>query len=117
MHVLALQTSSVFPYFAIVSNTDIDTGTESVDTFADTVADGCTWQYVVKKSTNLRSGTIKAVWEAAGNTVQYAESSTPDLGDTSDLTFTVDINSNSVRLLATAASDNWSVKAIRFMTT
>ena len=94
-------------------NTDIDTGTETVDTFADTDADACHWHYVVKKGTNLRTGIIMGVWEATGDTVEYNEQTTNDIGDTSDLTFAVDINADQVRLQATTLSDDWSVKVKR----
>ncbi len=101
------------PINIVVDNTDIDTGTENVDTFADTAGDGVVWDYIVKKGTNLRAGTIIACWNATGDTVEYNETSTEDIGDTSDLTLTVDIDSNNVRLRGTAASDDWSVKVVR----
>lgn len=96
-------------------NTDIDTGTETVDSFADTLGDGAVWHYVVKKGANLRAGTITVCWDVTGNTVQYNEVYTNDIGDTSDLTFAVDISGDNVRLRATAASDNWEVRVIRFL--
>ena len=94
-------------------NIDIDTGTETVDTFADTVGDAVKWNYVVKNGVNLRAGTIVGVWEATGNTTEYTETSTNDIGDTSQLTFAVDISGDQVRLQATATSDNWEVRVIR----
>jgi len=96
-----------------VANTDVDTGTETVDTFPDTDGDGAEWLYVIKKAANIRTGHMLAAWDSSGDTVAYVEDSTEDVGDTSDLALTVDINSNNVRFLATAASDNWSVKAFR----
>lgn len=93
-------------------NTDIDTGTETVDTFADTIGDGVVWDFVVKNGTNLRCGQMYACWDSSDN-VEYTEVSTQDLGDTSGLTLAVDIDTNMVRLRATAGSDNWSVKVIR----
>jgi len=98
-----------------VSNTDVDTGTETVDTFADTAADGAKWNYSVKKGANYRTGTMIAAWDAAGNTVAYSEDSTEDVGATIDMALTVDINSDMVRFLATAASDDWSVTASRML--
>jgi len=94
-------------------NIDIDTGTETVDTFADTIGDAVKWNYVVKNGVNLRAGTIVGVWEATGNTTEYTETSTNDIGDTSQLTFAVDISGDQVRLQATATSDNWEVRVIR----
>lgn len=95
------------------SNTDIDTGTETVDSFPDTDADAVWWDYVVKKTTSLRAGILFATWDAAGNTIEYTANETADIGDTSDLVLSVDISSDTVRLRATAASDDWSVKVYR----
>ena len=100
---------------AVVSNTDIDTGTETVDSFADTIGDGAMWFYVVKKSTAIRTGIIMTAWNVTGDTTEYTETSTLDIGDTSDLTLAVDIDSNNVRLRATAGSDDWIVRAQRMV--
>ena len=100
---------------SVASNIDIDTGTETVDSFADTIGDGAIWFYVVKKSTNLRTGIVMAAWEATGNTVEYTGSRTLDIGDTSDLALAVDIDSDTVRLRATAASDDWEVRVQRMV--
>ncbi len=97
-----------------IANVDVDTGTETVDTFADTKGDGVVWHVVVKKTTNLRTATVMACWDSANN-VEYTETATNDLGDTTGLTLAVDISANNVRLRATATSDNWTVKAIRML--
>jgi len=44
--------------------------------------------------------------------VEFTETSTQDLGDTSDVTLSVDISGGSMRLRATTTSDNWSVKSL-----
>ncbi len=98
-----------------VSNIDIDTGTETVDSFADTIGDGAMWFFVVKKATALRSGMLTAVWNAAGDAVEYTQQSTTDIGDTSDLVLSVDISADNVRLRAAAASDNWIVRSQRMV--
>jgi hypothetical protein len=99
--------------FVTIENTDIDIGTETVDTFSDTTGDSAVWDFVVKSGTNLRAGTLIAVWEATGDTVEYTEYSTKDIGNTNPLILSVDIDSDNVRLRATATTDNWSVKARR----
>jgi hypothetical protein len=97
----------------VYENTDIDIGTEAIDSFADTSGRAVFWDYVVYKSANLRAGRVVACWDAASNAITYSETCTTDVGTTTDLTLSVDINSNNVRLLATAASDNWAVKVSR----
>jgi len=107
---------SLLGFMVPASNTDIDTGTETVDSFADTLGEGAMWFYVVVDNDsvlNRRAGMIIAAWDATNDTIEYTETSTLDVGDTSDLTLSVDIDSNTVRLRATAASDNWTVRCQR----
>jgi len=104
--------------FTIASNIDIDIGTETVDSFADTLGEGVVWFYVVidnDSALNRRTGQIMAAWDATNDTIEYTEVSTLDVGDTSDLTLAVDIDTNTVRLRATAGSDNWTVRSQRMV--
>ena len=93
----------------LTSNTDVDTGIETVMS-VDDASIGVFFDYVVSNGTNLRAGTITSVHD--GTNVEYAETSTADLGDTNDLTLSVDISAGNVRLRATAKSNNWSVKVL-----
>ena len=68
------------------------------------------FDYVVYKSTNIRAGTITACND--GTNVSFAETSTTDLGDTSDVTFAVDIDGTQMRLRATTTSSTWTIKTI-----
>ena len=101
--------------FTEVENTDVDTGTETIDSFADTLGDSVFWFYKVKKGTSVRTGIVMAGWDAAGDTIAFTETSTNDVNDTSDLVLAVDIDTNLVRLRATAGSDDWIVKANRMV--
>ncbi len=65
---------------------------------------------MIKKGTNVRSGTVYACHD--GTNVEFTETSTNDLGDTSDVTLSVDKTSTKLRLLATVTSDAWSVKSL-----
>ncbi len=57
-----------------------------------------------------------AVWNTAQGTTEFTDTSTNDIGNTTDVTFTVDLLSNTARLKATVVSDNWIVKtAVRAM--
>ena len=67
-------------------------------------------EYVVKNGTNIRTGIIMACHD--GTSTEYSETSTNDLGDTSDLTLRVALSGGNFKLTATAASDNWSVRTI-----
>jgi hypothetical protein len=68
------------------------------------------FDFVIKNGTNLRVGTVFACHD--GTNVVYTETSTNDLGDTSDVTLSVDISGTDMRLRATVTSDDWSVKSL-----
>jgi hypothetical protein len=91
-------------------NTDVDTGTETVATVSSSTYDGAFFDYVIKNGTNLRAGTVTAVHD--GTDVSFTETSTQDLGDTTDIELFVDLSGGNIRLRAEAASDNWTVKTI-----
>jgi len=93
----------------LTSNTDVDTGTETVIS-VDDASIGIFFDYVVSNGTNLRAGTVTAVHD--GTNVEFTETSTADLGNTTDLVLSVDLSGGNVRLRATAASNNWSVKTV-----
>jgi len=98
------------------SNDDIDTGTEVVDSFADTAGDVCFWFVKVKKGANVRAQIFMANWDVTGDTIEYTQGQTTlDVGDTSDLVLSADIDTNNVRLLATAGSDDWEVAVKRMV--
>ncbi len=97
-------------------NTDVDTGTEVVDTFAFSTSSGATWEYTIRNAANTasRTGSITATWLTDGSSVGYgAEITGAQVGDTSDVSLTVDISGSNVRLLATSLSNNWIVEGER----
>ena len=91
-------------------NTDVDTGTETVANVAIATYTAAFFDFVIKKGTNVRSGTVYACHD--GTNVEFTETSTQDLGDTSDVTLSVDISGGNMRLRATTTSDDWSVKSL-----
>jgi len=94
-------------------NTDVDTGAEVVAQVAHATYTAAFFDFVIKKGTNVRSGTVYACHN--GDTtplVEFTETSTQDLGDTSDVVLSVDISGTQMRLLATVTSDDWSVKSL-----
>ena len=91
-------------------NTDVDTGTETIATIAHASYDAAFFDFVIKSGTNLRAGTVFATHD--GTNVEFTETSTNDLGDTSDVTLSVDISGADLRLRATTTSDNWTVKSL-----
>jgi hypothetical protein len=95
------------------SNLDVDIGTEVIATVSTGSYDAAFFDYVVKRGTNYRAGTVMAVWDDTSN-VEFTDTSTNDLGNTSDISFTVDTLLGDVRLKAVATSNSWVIKtAIR----
>ena len=91
-------------------NTDVDTGAEVVAQVSTSTYTAAFFDFVIKKTTNVRSGTVYACHD--GTNVEFTETSTNDLGDTSDVTLSVDKSGTNMRLLATVTSDDWSVKSL-----
>ena len=91
-------------------NTDVDTGTETVANVEIATYTAAFFDFVIKKTTNVRSGTVYACHD--GTNVEFTETSTNDLGDTSDVTLSVDISGTNMRLRATSLSESWSVKSL-----
>ena len=91
-------------------NTDVDIATETVANVPIADYTAAFYDFVIKKGTNVRSGTVYACHD--GTNVEYTETSTNDLGDTSDVTLSVAISGTNMKLLATATSVDWSVKSL-----
>ena len=58
------------------------------------------FDYTVYNGGNARAGTVMAAWN--GSSVKYADSSTPNIGDTNNVTMSVALNGGNVELKATA---------------
>ena len=91
-------------------NTNVDTGAETVASVLIATYTAAFFDFVIKNGTNLRAGTVFACHD--GTNVVYTETSTNDLGDTSDVTLSVDISGTDMRLRATVTSDDWIIKSL-----
>ena len=91
-------------------NLDVDVGTEVIATVSKLDYDAIFFDYVIKNGVNIRVGTV--VCGHDGTNLEFNETSTQDLGDTTNVTLSVDINGNDIRLLATTTSSNWVIKTL-----
>ena len=91
-------------------NTDVDTGAEVVAQVSTSTYTAAFFDFVIKKVGNIRSGTVYACHD--GTNVEFTETSTNDLGDTSDVTLSVDKSGTNLRLIATVTSDDWIIKSL-----
>jgi len=116
-HATTATTANAVAWGNITSKPYIETSAVTSATTTTTVASisGTTYaavffDYVIFKSSNIRAGTVVACGD--GTTVSFTETSTTDLGDTSDVTLAVDLSSSNFRLRATTASSTWNIKAL-----
>jgi len=91
------------------SNSDVS-GLELVANVSLSFYRAAFFDYVIQKEGNVRAGTVFACND--GGSVEYTETSTNDIGDTSDVVLSVDISAGNMRLLADAATSGWSVKSL-----
>jgi hypothetical protein len=71
------------------------------------------FDFVIKNGTNVRAGTVYACHNGASTPlVEFAETSTVDLGDTSDVTLSVAISGNNMFLQAVTTSSTWTIKSL-----
>lgn len=104
--------SNAFNGSQLIKNAKIDATCLTVSSGTSTIFtvsgyDGATFDYVVKNGVNRRAGTIVAIWD--GSNSRFTETTTPDLGDTSNVSFTV---SSAGALNAVVSSGTWTVEAM-----
>jgi hypothetical protein len=58
----------------------------------------------------MRAGTVMVVTN--GTTAEFTETSTLDIGNTSMVILTADINGGNVRLLALSPSGTWTIRTL-----
>jgi hypothetical protein len=66
------------------------------------------FDYAVISGSNSRAGTVMSVWN--GGSVEFTDTSTSDIGNTDQVTMSVDLSGANVRLKSTT-TDAWSVKS------
>jgi hypothetical protein len=102
---------------ASFENTDVDIGTETVDSFIPGARNLAFYVYNVYGSNSgegSRSGMI--IVNIRGGSVDHNEIRSPDVGGiTSPLTFITDISGGQVRLRAVASTNNWIVRGFRII--
>lgn len=71
---------------------------------------GAFYDYTVLSSLGARSGNIISIW--SGTSIQYSETSTTSIGDTSGIIFSVSLSGDSSVLSTSANTNSWTVKTI-----
>jgi hypothetical protein len=103
--------SSILQYS---NNASITSGsTANVASFSTGSYTAGFFDYVATSGTNARAGTVFTVWNA--NNVEFTETSTNDIGSTSNLILSASLSAGAIRLQATSLTGTWSVKTLARM--
>jgi hypothetical protein len=95
------------------SNTDVDPTQETVATISSTLYNSVYFDFTIQDASisNLRVGTIMAVWDVSSN-LNYVELAATSIGDTDEVELSVDVSNGNTRLLANVDSIDWTIKTM-----
>ena len=68
------------------------------------------FEYSIKSGSNARAGTIMAI--QAGSSVNFTETTTTDIGNTTAVSFTVLVSGSNLALTGSSTSGAWTIKTI-----
>ena len=103
--------SSIFQYS---NNAAILSGsTANIASFATSSYMAGFFDYVASSNGNARAGTVFTVWN--GNSLEFTETSTNDIGSTTNLVLSASLLAGAVRLQGTSLSGSWNVKTLTRM--
>ena len=106
-----ISTGSLYTYG---QNTDIDSGSfRTVITVSTSSYRAAFFDYILTSGSNARAGTVFSVWQ--GTSVEYADTSTNDIGNTTGVNLLVSMSGANIGLFASSSNDNWSMKALARM--
>lgn len=97
-------------YVNSATASSLSSGTTVVFSLNNTEGTSFFVDYWIKSSSNLRAGTVIAVWNSTTD-VEYTDISTKDIGDTSAFSFTVSISGTNIILNAVVTSSIWECAA------
>lgn len=98
--------------FTTASNLTVNgPGTIVIASLSTGSYDAAHFDYVIKKGANVRTGTVMTAWQAGTSTIEHTDTSTADLGSTSEVSLNTDILSGNVRLRATLTTTGWTIKS------
>ena len=86
------------------------TGLSTVYSVPMSAYTGAWFEYTVKNTGGARAGQIMSIF--SGNTVNFTETTTTDIGSTSDITFSMSADSTNTLLQVSATTTGWEVKTI-----
>lgn len=86
------------------------TGVSNVYSLPVSAYTGAFFDYTVSNTTGARAGNIMSIF--SGTSVEFTETSTTDIGSTSNIIFTMSSDGSNASLQVSAATTGWEVKTI-----
>jgi hypothetical protein len=86
------------------------TGLSTVYSLPMSAYTGAFFDYTVTNTGGARAGNIMSIF--SGNTVEFEDAPTNDIGSTSGITFTMSADSTNALLQVSATTTGWEVKTI-----
>lgn len=105
-----LMGSYLAPSLNTTVRSTVNSGSTTLYSIPTSAYTGAFFEYTVNDGANLRAGSIMSIW--SGNTVNYTETSTTDIGNTNPITFNVISSSGFASLRTSATTNSWIVKTI-----
>jgi hypothetical protein len=88
----------------------VSTGTNNVYSVPTTPYNSFHIDYNISGSSGLRAGSIVAIWD--GSNVDYTDTSTNDIGNTTPVSFLVSLSGGNAILQASVTTSTWRIKTI-----
>ena len=92
----------------ITVNTTVATGTTTIHSIPISSYSSTFIDYVISDTISSRAGNIQSVW--LGSDVNYTETATMDIGNTTDFDWDVVIAGNAVKVNSVVTAGSWTVK-------
>lgn len=92
----------------ITVNTTVATGTTTIHSIPTSSYSSAFIEYVISDTINSRAGNIQSVW--LGSDVNYTETATMDIGNTTDFDWDVVIAGNGIKVNSVITAGSWTVK-------
>jgi hypothetical protein len=91
----------------------IANGTSTIDTTDRFGYNAVFYSFSVYDCTNYYAGNLVAVWNPTTGQLEFTETSTSSIGDTSGVSFSFTITANDVNLVITVPSSSWKFSFIK----
>ena len=94
--------------FDTITTGSLPSGSHLLYSFSTASYQAGFFDYYVISGSNFRAGTIMSV--AGAGTYRFTDQATPDIGDTTNLQFSMSLDTSNLQLYASASSNSWTIK-------